>query len=104
MAWISSATFIAVCVTYETKATFDVFMEQLVGYQPGTPCFIYAAVIMLFNIVTFIKTALALCYNGYNDSQILHKNRKQNLIVCIKLATLDVFLGCLLSLVSYFLT
>ena len=93
IAWISPAIFIAVCVTLDqTEATFDIY---------GTTCwlstgkavlylFILPAVtIMLFNIVTFIKTALALCYN--NDTEILHKNRKQNLIVCIKLATLVGF-------------
>ena len=48
-----------------------------------------AAVIMLFNFATFIKTALALC--NRSDSQILQKNRKQNLIACTKLATLVGF-------------
>ena len=93
MAWISPAIFIAVCVTLgQTEATFDIY---------GTTCwlstgkavlylFILPAVtIMLFNIVTFIKTALALCYN--KDTQILQGDRKQNLIVCIKLATLVGF-------------
>ena len=93
IAWISPAIFIAVCVTLDqTEATFDIY---------GTTCWLStgkavlylfilpAAVIMLFNIVTFIKTALALCYN--NDSQILQRNRKQNLIACTKLATLVGF-------------
>ena len=92
MAWISPAIFIAVCVTLDqTEATFDIY---------GTTCWLStgkavlylfilpAAAIMLFNIVTFIKTALALCYN---DAEILHKNRKQNLIACTKLATLVGF-------------
>ena len=93
MAWISPAIFIAVCVTLDqTEATFDIY---------GTTCWLStgkavlylfilpAAVIMLFNIVTFIKTALALC--NRSDSQLLHKNRKQNLIACTKLATLVGF-------------
>ena len=93
MAWISPAIFIAVCVTLDqTEATFDIY---------GTTCWLStgkavlylfilpAAVIMLFNIVTFIKTALALCYN--KNTQILQGDRKQNLIVCIKLATLVGF-------------
>ena len=93
IAWISPAIFIAVCVTLDqTEATFDIY---------GTICWLStgkavlylfilpAAVIMLFNIVTFIKTALAIW--NKNDSQILHKNRKQNLIVCTKLATLVGF-------------
>ena len=78
MAWISPATFVAVCVTLDqTEATFDIY---------GTTCWLStgkavlylfilpAAVIMLFNIVTFTKTALALC--NRSDSQLLHKNRK----------------------------
>ena len=93
IAWIAPAIFIAVCVTLDqTEATFDIY---------GTTCWLStgkavlylfilpAAVIMLFNIVTFIKTALALCYN--NDTEILQKDRKQNLIVCTKLATLVGF-------------
>ena len=93
MAWISPAIFIAVCVTLDqTEATFDIY---------GTTCWLStgkavlylfilpAAVIMLFNIVTFIKTALALC--NRSDSQLLRKNRKQNLIACTKLATLVGF-------------
>ena len=93
LASISPAIFIAVCVTLDqTEATFDIY---------GTTCWLStgkavlylfilpAATIMLFNIVTFIKTALALCYN--NDSQILQRNRKQNLIACTKLATLVGF-------------
>ena len=93
MAWISPAIFIAVCVTLDqTEATFDIY---------GTNCWLSTgkavlylfilptATIMLFNIVTFIKTALALC--NKSDSQLLHKNRKQNLIACTKLATLVGF-------------
>ena len=93
IAWISPAIFIAVCVTLDqTEATFDIY---------GTTCWLStgkavlylfilpAAVITLFNIVTFIKTALALC--NRSDSQILQRDRKQNLIVCTKLATLVGF-------------
>ena len=93
IAWISPAIFIAVCVTLDqTEATFHIY---------GTTCWLStgkavlylfilpATVIMLFNIVTFIKTTLALCYN--KDTQILQRDRKQNLIVCIKLATLVGF-------------
>ena len=92
MTWISAAIFIAVCVTLDqTEATFDIY---------GTTCWLStgkavlylfilpAAVIMLFNIVTFIKTALALCNN---DTKILQRDRKQNLIACTKLATLVGF-------------
>ena len=78
IAWISPAIFIAVCVTLDqTEATFDIY---------GTTCWLStgkavlylfilpAAMIMLFNIVTFIRTALALCYN--NDTQILRQRSK----------------------------
>ena len=92
IAWISPAIFITVCVTLDqTEATFDIY---------GTTCWLStgkavlylfilpAAVIMLFNIITFIKTALALCNN---DTKILRRDRKQNLIACTKLATLVCF-------------
>ena len=93
VAWISPAIFIVVCVTLDqTKASFDIY---------GTTCWLStrkavlylfilpAAVITLFNIITFTKTALTLCYN--KDTEILRTNRKQNLIACIKLATLVAF-------------
>ena len=91
--WISPAIFIAVCVTLDqTEATFDVY---------GTTCWLStakavlylfilpAAVIILFNIATFIKTALALYRN--KDDGILRKNGNQNLIACAKLATMVGF-------------
>ena len=92
IAWISPAIFIAVCVTLDqTEATFDIYgttcwlsTEKAVLYLFILP----TAVIMLFNIVTFIKTALALCNN---DTKILRRDRKQNLIACTKLATLVGF-------------
>ena len=92
IAWISPAIFITVCVTLDqTEAIFDIY---------GTTCWLStgkavlylfilpAAVIMLFNIITFIKTAVALCSN---DTKILRRDRKQNLIACTKLATLVAF-------------
>ena len=93
IAWISPAIFITVCVTLDqAEATFDIYgttcwlsTEKAVLYLFILP----AAVIMLFNIITFIKTALALCYN--NDTKILRRDRKQNLIACTKLATLVGF-------------
>ena len=93
MAWISPAIFVAVCVTLDqTEANFDFYgktcwlsTRKVVLYLFILP----AAVIMLFNIVTFIRTALALCCN--NDSHILHRDRKKNLIACTKLSTLVGF-------------
>ena len=92
IAWISPAIFITVCATLDqTEATFDIYgttcwlsTEKAVLYLFILP----TAVIMLFNIITFIKTALALCNN---DTKILRRDRKQNLIACTKLATLVCF-------------
>ena len=67
MAWISPAIFIALCVTLDqTKAIFDIYGTTC--WLPTTEAVVYlfilpAAVITLFNIVTFTKTALALCYS-----------------------------------------
>ena len=88
--WISPAIFIAVCVTLDqTEATFHIYGITCWLSTGKAVVFLFilpAAVIILFNIATFIKTALALCYN--KDTEILRKNRKQNLVVCMKLATL----------------
>ena len=93
MAWIFPAIFIMVCVTLDlTETTFDIYSTTCWLSTGKAVLYLFilpAAVIMLFNITTFIKTALALCYN--NNSQILHNNRKQNLIACTKLATLVGF-------------
>ena len=93
IAWISPAIFIALCVTWDqTQATFYIY---------GTTCWLSTRiamlylfilpveVILLFNIVIIIKTALVLCYN--NDTEILRRDRKQNLIACAKLTTLVGF-------------
>ena len=92
--WLIPALFIAVCITLDqTEITFDIYgntcwlsTDKAVLYLFLLP----AAVLLLFNITTFIKTAMTLTqYN--NDSQILQKDQKQNLLVCIKLATLVGF-------------
>jgi hypothetical protein len=77
----------------QSETTFDIYgttcwlsTDEAVLYLFLLP----AAVLLLCNIYTFIKTAVAL--SRYNtDMQILQRDRKQNVIVCTKLATLVGF-------------
>ena len=92
--WLTPAIFIAACISLDqTKAIFDIYDNSCWLSTDKAVLYLFllpAAVLLLFNICTFIKTALALsCYN--KDSHLLNKDRKQNLIVCIKLATLVAF-------------
>ena len=92
--WLTPAIFIAVCISLDqTKAIFDIYDDSCWLSTDKAVLYLFllpAAVLLLFNICTFIKTALVLsCYN--KDSHLLNKDRKQNLIVCTKLATLVGF-------------
>ena len=92
--WLTPAIFIAVCISLDqTKAIFDIYDNSCWLSTDKAVLYLFllpAAVLLLFNICTFIKTALALSCNK-EDSHLLNKDRKQNLIVCIKLATLVGF-------------
>ena len=92
--WLTPAIFIAACIALDkTEKVFDVY---------GTTCWLSthkavlylfllpAAVILSGNIYTFIKTALAISRFD-KDTSILRKDRKKNLVICAKLATLVGF-------------
>ena len=94
--WLAPAIFVAICVTLDKSETF------LVDY--GTNCWfgtvnaklylflLPLAILLLFNIVTFIRTALSLYRHEKDRPQTLQrKERKQNLLICAKLATLMGF-------------
>ena len=94
--WLAPAIFVAICVTLDKTETF------LVDY--GTNCWLGTvnaklylfllplAILLLFNIVTFIRTALSLYRHEKDRPQTLQrKERKQNLLICAKLATLVGF-------------
>ena len=94
ISWLIPGIFIAVCIALDqSETTFDIYgttcwlsTDEAVLYLFLLP----AAVLLLCNIYTFIKTAVAL--SRYNtDMQILQRDRKQNVIVCTKLATLVGF-------------
>ncbi|CAB3999498.1 Cadherin EGF LAG seven-pass G-type receptor 1 [Paramuricea clavata] len=94
--WLAPAIFVAICVTLDKTETF------LVDY--GTNCWLGnvnaklylfllpLAVLLLFNIVTFIRTALSLYRHDKERPQTFQRQeRKQNLLICAKLATLVGF-------------
>jgi hypothetical protein len=94
--WLAPAIFVAICVTLDKTETF------LVDY--GTNCWLGTvnaklylfllplAILLLFNIVTFIRTALSLYRHEKERPRTLQRQeRKQNLLICTKLATLVGF-------------
>jgi hypothetical protein len=94
--WLAPAIFVAIFVTLDKTETF------LVDY--GTNCWLGTvnaklylfllplAILLFFNIVTFIRTALSLYRHEKERPRTLQrKERKQNLLICAKLATLVGF-------------
>jgi hypothetical protein len=94
--WLAPAIFVAICVTLDKTEIF------LVDY--ATDCWLGTvnaklylfllplAILLLFNIVTFIHTALSLYRHEKERPQSLqHQERKQNLLIYAKLATLVGF-------------
>ena len=93
--WLTPAAFVAICVALDETETF------LVDY--GTNCWmgnvdaklylflLPLAVILLYNIVTFIRTAVSLHRHDKNREVLQRNQRKQNLLICTKLATLVGF-------------
>ena len=94
--WLAPAIFVAIRVTLDKTETF------LVDY--GTDCWLGTvnaklylfllplAMLLLFNIVTFIRTALSLFRHEKERPRTLQRQeRKQNLLICTKLATLVGF-------------
>ena len=93
--WVTPAVFVAICVTLDKTRVFVV--------EYGTHCWLGTAnaklylfllplaIQLLFNIGEFIRTAVSLSRHD-KERQALHiKKGKQNLLICMKLATLVGF-------------
>ena len=93
--WLTPAVFVAICVALDETETF------LVHY--GTDCWmgnadaklylflLPLAVLLLYNIVSFIRTAVRLHRHDKNREALQRNQGRQNLIICTKLATLVGF-------------
>ncbi len=93
--WLSAATFVAICVILDKTETL------LVNY--GTNCWLGTAnaklylfllplaVLLLYNIYKFIRTAVSLSRHDKERRKLQQKERKQSLLICTKLATLVGF-------------
>ncbi len=93
--WLSPAIFVAICVTLDKTETL------LVNY--GTNCWLGTAnaklylfllplaVLLLYNIYKFIRTAVSLSRHEKIRRTLERKEGKQNLLICTKLATLVGF-------------
>ena len=93
--WITPATFVAICIALDETEAF------IVDY--GTNCWLGTAnaklylfllplaLLLLYNIYTFIKTAVSLSRHEKERKTLHQKKGRQNLLVCTKLATLVGF-------------
>ena len=93
--WLAPAIFVAICVTMDKTGAF------LVDY--GINCWLGnvdaklylfllpLALLLVYNIFTFIRTAVSLYRHDRNTQVLQRKERKQNLLICTKLATLVGF-------------
>ena len=92
--WITPAIFVAICIALDETEVFEV--------DYGTNCWLGTAnaklylfllpfaLLVLYNIGTFIRTAVSL--SRHEGRRALHqKQGRQNLLVCTKLATLVGF-------------
>ena len=93
--WITPATFVAICIALDGTKAF------IVDY--GTNCWLGTAnaklylfllplaLLLLYNIYTFIKTAVSLSRHEKERKTLHQEKGRQNLLVCTKLATLVGF-------------
>ncbi|XP_028405889.1 uncharacterized protein LOC114528450 [Dendronephthya gigantea] len=93
--WLTPAVFVAICVTLDETGVFSL--------DYGTNCWLGTfngilylflsplAISLLYNIYTFIKTACLLLRDDERRDILQRKEGKQNLLICIKLASLVGF-------------
>ena len=93
--WITPAIFVAICIALDETETL------VVDY--GTNCWLGTAnaklylfllplaLLLLYNIYAFIKTAVSLSRHGKERKTLHQKEGRQNLLICTKLATLVGF-------------
>ena len=93
--WITPAIFVAICIALNETEAF------VVDY--GTNCWLGTAnaklylfllslaLLLLYNIYAFIKTAVSLSRHEKDRKTLHQKEGKQNLLICTKLATLVGF-------------
>lgn len=93
--WLTPAIFVAICVALDKTDAL------LVDY--GTRCWLGTknaklflfllplAMLLIYNICTFIHTAISLSRHEKNRTTLQLEQGKQNLLICVKLATLVGF-------------
>ena len=96
--WWTPAIFVATCVTLDKTGTFvlDYGTDCWLGTQNGKLYFFLLplAIILVYNICTFIRTAVLLYHHGQDRETLqgpVQPKGKQNLRICVKLATLVGF-------------
>ena len=90
--WITPAIFVAICIALDETEAFEV--------DYGTNCWLGTAnaklylfllplaLLLLYNISTFIRTAVSLSRHEKERRALHQKQGRQNLLICTKLATL----------------
>ena len=93
--WLVPAIFVAICVTLDKTGAFLVDYETS-GWLGNVDAKLYLfllplALSLVYNIFTFIRTAVSLYRHDQNSQVLQRKKGKQNLLICTKLATLVGF-------------
>ena len=93
--WITPAIFVAICIALDETGAFEV--------DYGTNCWLGTAnaklylfllplaLLLLYNMCTFIRTAVSLSRHEKERRALHQKQGRQNLLICTKLATLVGF-------------
>ena len=93
--WITPAIFVAICIALDETEAFEV--------DYGTNCWLGTAnaklylfllplaLLLLYNMCTFIRTAVSLSRHEKERRALHQKQGRQNLLICTKLATLVGF-------------
>ena len=92
--WLAPAIFVAICVILDKTFLVDYGTDCWLGTVNAKLYlfFLPLAMSLLFNIVSFIHTALSLYRHEKERPRTLQRQeRKQNLLICTKLATLVGF-------------
>ncbi len=93
--WLVPAIFVAICVTLDKTGAFlvDYGTNCWLGNVDAKLCLFLLplALLLVYNIFTFIRTAVSLYRHDKNTQVLQRKKGKQNLLICTKLATLVGF-------------
>ena len=93
--WIPPAMFVAICIAFNESEAFVVdYGKNCWLGTANAKLYLFLlplALLLLYNIYAFVKTAVSLSRHGKERKTLHQKEGRQNLLICTKLATLVGF-------------